>query len=111
WDTIFVTEIKQCGKVLQGHQCWCVGKNNHCCCLFLHEVVEVSLCNLSHSVVLVCHDANVNYFYPYILVFGRHSHDIKCVLSRREAKVAMFYISDYIMKMDVKTYEVLSLLL
>jgi len=60
--------------------------------------------------VLMCCDANVNYFNPYILVFCRHNHDMKCILSGRGAKAAMFYISDYITKMDVKTYEVLSLL-
>ncbi|KIK35584.1 hypothetical protein CY34DRAFT_27830, partial [Suillus luteus UH-Slu-Lm8-n1] len=79
--------------------------------LFLHEVVKTSLFNLdTNSVVLMCYDANINYFNPYILVFCRHNHDIKCILSRRGAKAAMFYISDYIMKMDMKTYKVLSLL-
>ncbi|KAG1779379.1 hypothetical protein EV702DRAFT_923238, partial [Suillus placidus] len=45
-----------------------------------------------------------------ILVFCRYNHDIKCILSGKGAKAAMFYISDYITKMDSKTYEMLSLL-
>src|SRR5882762_10541168 len=52
----------------------------------------------------------VNYFNRYILVYCRHNHDIKCILSGKAAKAAMFYISDYITKMDTKTYEMLSLL-
>jgi hypothetical protein len=58
----------------------------------------------------MCRDSTVNYFNPYILVFCRHNHDMKCILSGKGAKAAMFYVSDYITKMDVKTYEMLSLL-
>ncbi|KAG1804178.1 uncharacterized protein BJ212DRAFT_1226665, partial [Suillus subaureus] len=61
----------------------------------------------TNSVVFQCHDGTVNYFNPYILVFCRHNHDLKCILS---SKAAMFYISDYITKMGTKTYEMLSLL-
>ncbi|KAG1849118.1 hypothetical protein C8R48DRAFT_571229, partial [Suillus tomentosus] len=64
----------------------------------------------TNSVLLMSRDANINYFNPYILVFCRHNHDIKCILSGQGAKAAMFYISDSITKMDVKTYEMLSLL-
>lgn len=64
----------------------------------------------TNSIVLMCRDGNVNYFNPYLLVFCRHNHDIKCILSGKGAKAAMFYISDYITKMDLKTYKVLSLL-
>ena len=35
---------------------------------------------------------------------------MKCILSGKSAKAAMFYITDYITKMDCKTYEMLSLL-
>ncbi|KAF8573852.1 hypothetical protein K439DRAFT_1285269, partial [Ramaria rubella] len=59
---------------------------------------------------LMCCDANVNYFNRYILVFCHHNHDVKCILSGKAAKAAMFYITDYITKMDMKTYEMLSLL-
>ncbi|KAI6030203.1 hypothetical protein EDC04DRAFT_2572412, partial [Pisolithus marmoratus] len=59
---------------------------------------------------LMCRDGNVNYHNQYILVFCRHNHDLKCILSGKSAKAAMFYISDYITKMGTKTYEMLSLL-
>ena len=76
-----------------------------------HEIVEASYFDPeTDSIVFVCRDATVNYFNPYILVFCRHNHDIKCILSGKAAKAAMFYITDYITKMDLKTYEMLSLL-
>ncbi|KAG1734452.1 uncharacterized protein EDB91DRAFT_1250974 [Suillus paluster] len=115
WEVLFMSEVKKCGEVLQCHHCHsvCHKYGNQGCCrfLFLHEVVDAShFDDQTNSVVLMCCDANVNYFNPYILVFCRHNHDIKCILSGKGAKAAMFYISDYITKMDVKTYEVLSLL-
>lgn len=58
----------------------------------------------------MCRDGTVNYFNPYLLVFCRHNHDLKCILSGKSAKAAMFYISDYITKMGLKTYEMLTLL-
>ncbi|KIK34069.1 hypothetical protein CY34DRAFT_28013, partial [Suillus luteus UH-Slu-Lm8-n1] len=47
---------------------------------------------------------------PHVLVFCRHNHDLKCILSSKAAKAAMFYITDYITKSDLKTHEMLSLL-
>ena len=44
------------------------------------------------------------------LVFCRHNHDLKCILSGKAAKASSFYITDYITKMGPKTYEMLSLL-
>ena len=58
----------------------------------------------------MCHDATINFLNPYILVFCQHNHDIKCILSGKAAKAAMFYITDYITKMDIKTHEMLSLM-
>ncbi|KAH7904332.1 hypothetical protein BJ138DRAFT_972808, partial [Hygrophoropsis aurantiaca] len=115
WDSVFVTEIKKCGETLQRHRCRRVchkyGNDNKCRFLFPHEIVEASYYDPeTKSVVLMCRDGNVNYFNPYILVFCRHNHDIKCILSGKAAKAAMFYITDYITKMDLKTYEMLSLL-
>jgi len=37
-------------------------------------------------------------------------YDIKCILSGKAAKAAMFYITDYITKMSTKTHEMLSLM-
>ncbi|KAG1824207.1 hypothetical protein EV424DRAFT_1268015, partial [Suillus variegatus] len=115
WEAAFVTEIKRCGEVLQQHTCRAVchkyGNEDHCRFLFPHEIVETSYFDPeTNSIVLMCWDGNVNYFNPYLLVFCRHNHNIKCILSGKGSKAAMFYISDYITKMDLKTYKVLSLL-
>ncbi|KAG2750131.1 hypothetical protein P692DRAFT_201651083, partial [Suillus brevipes Sb2] len=115
WDRAFATEVKRCGEALQRHTCRAVchkyGNDDRCRFLFPHEVVETSHFDEdTNSVVLMCQDPTVNFFNPYVLVFCRHNHDIKCILSGKGAKAAMFYVSDYITKMDVKTYEMLSLL-
>ena len=82
-----------------------------CCFQFPHDIEPKSYFDPNtNSVVLKCFDSMINYFNKYILVFCRHNHDIKSILSGKAAKAAMFYITDYITKMDVKTYEVLSLL-
>ena len=115
WNSAFLTEIKKCGEKLQRHEhrkvCYKYGNEGKCRFLFPHEIVQASYFDPeTNSVVLMCHDSTVNYFNPYILVFCHHNHDIKCILSGKAAKSAMFYITDYITKMDVKTYEMLSLL-
>jgi len=79
--------------------------------MFPHEIIDKSYFdNKTKSVFLVCHDATINFFNPYILVFCHHNHDIKCILSGKAAKAAMFYITDYITKMDTKPHEMLSLM-
>ena len=115
WDSVFRTELKKCGEVLQRHVCRPVchkyGNEGKCRFLFPHEIIEASYFDSeTNSVFLLCRDGSVNYFNPYILIFCRHNHDLKCILSGKSAKAAMFYITDYITKMDCKTYEVLSLL-
>ncbi|PPQ75766.1 hypothetical protein CVT24_002642 [Panaeolus cyanescens] len=115
WESVFATEVKMCGESLQRHVCGSVchkyGNEDRCRFLFPHEIVEASHFDPdTNSVVLLCRDATINYFNPYILVFSRHNHDIKCILSGKSAKAAMFYITDYITKMDMKTYQTLTLL-
>ena len=115
WDEVYATEVKMCGEVLQRHVCRAVchkyGNDGKCRFLFPHEIVEASYFDPeTNSVTLVCRDGTVNYFNPYILIFCRHNHDIKCILSGKGAKAAMFYITDYITKMDLKTYQSLTLL-
>ncbi|KAG1894373.1 uncharacterized protein F5891DRAFT_961632, partial [Suillus fuscotomentosus] len=109
---MFVTQTKQCGEALQWHTCQSVcHKYDRCRFLFPHEIVDESVFEAAtNSVVFKCIDGTVNYFNPSILVFCRHNHDLRCILSGKSAKAAMFYISDYITKMDTKTYEMLSLL-
>ncbi|KAG1759231.1 hypothetical protein EDD22DRAFT_765171, partial [Suillus occidentalis] len=114
-EAAFTTEVKQCGEVLQQHTCQAIchkyGNNSHCRFLFPHKIVEISYFDSgTNSVILMCWDGNINYFNPYLLVFCRHNHDIKCILLGKGVKAAMFYISDYIIKMNLKTYKVLSLL-
>lgn len=115
WDTVYVTEVKKCGELLQHHTCWAVchkyGNESKCRFLFPHEIVDASYYDPeTKSVVLLCRDGTVNYFNPYILIFCRHNHDLKCILSGKGAKAAMFYITDYITKMSLNTYETLSLM-
>ena len=52
----------------------------------------------------------VNYYNPYLLVFCRHNHDIRCILSGKSVKAAIFYIMEYITKTDVNTCQMLTLL-
>ncbi|KIO18349.1 hypothetical protein M407DRAFT_84034, partial [Tulasnella calospora MUT 4182] len=115
WRKVFDAEIKACGEALQRHLCQAVchkyGHVNDCRFQFPHEYVESAYFDVeSNSVYLMCRDPMVNWFNPYILVFCRHNHDIKCILSGKSAKAAMFYITDYITKMDVKTHEMLTLM-
>lgn len=114
WTSEFQTEVQMChGEVLQQYECHPVchkyGNEKKCRFFFPHDVVDSShFESQTCSVVLKCEDAYVNYHNPYILVYCRHNHDLKCILSGKSAKAAMFYISDYITKMGVKTYEMLS---
>ncbi|KAI0738911.1 hypothetical protein C8Q80DRAFT_1093781, partial [Daedaleopsis nitida] len=115
WDIIFQSEVQKCGEALQRHECRDVchkyGNEGRCRFLFPHDLIQSSHFDVkTQSVNLQCLDPTVNYFNPNILVFCRHNHDIKCILSGKAAKSAMFYIIDYITKMDMKTYEMLSLL-
>ena len=40
----------------------------------------------------------------------QHNYDIKCILSGKATQVAVFYITDYITKVYLKTHEMLSLM-
>ncbi|KAG1759509.1 hypothetical protein EDD22DRAFT_782414, partial [Suillus occidentalis] len=53
-----------------------------------------------NSVILMCHEANVKSCNLYILIFCRHNYDIKYILLGRGAKAIMFYISNYIKKIE-----------
>ncbi|KAG2061240.1 hypothetical protein BDR06DRAFT_870183 [Suillus hirtellus] len=97
---VFVMEIKKCGEVLQCHQCRAVchkyGNDNQCRFLVPHEIVEASHFDPeNNTVIFVCHDAIVNYFNPYLLVFCRHNHDLKCILSGKGAKAAVKTMHKY----------------
>ncbi|KLO03893.1 hypothetical protein SCHPADRAFT_841243, partial [Schizopora paradoxa] len=118
WREAFVLELKLCGEKLQRHSCRKVcfkslHGNPYDTCRFNFPRVEVDAAYYdveTQSIVFACHDGTVNNYNPFILVFARHNHDLKCILSGQAAKSAIMYITDYITKMDMKTYEVLSLL-
>lgn len=108
-------EIKRCGEKMQRHVCQKVchkyGHEHKCRFNYPHELVERSWYDEEHNaVVFLVTDATVNFHNRYLLVFCRHNHDLKCILSGRAARTAVIYITDYITKMDMRTYQVLSLL-
>ncbi len=110
----FQEEVKYCRELLQRHRhrLFCYKYDHATCCFqFLHDyAAHLSYDKETKSVMLVCRDTFVNYFNDFILVFCRHNHDMQCILSGKSCKAAMFYITDYITKMSVKTYEMLSLM-
>ena len=115
WHIFMESEVKKLGEVLQRHKCKPVchkyGNIDKCHFLFPHDAEPESYFNSeTNSTVLKCLDSMVNYFNHYILVYCRHNHDIKCILSGKAVKAAMYYITNYITKMDMKTYQILSLL-
>jgi len=82
WSDEFLYEINSCGKVLQRHVCRKVfhkaGNESKFRFLFIHEIPDKSYFDKeTNSVILMCHDATINFFNPYILVFCQHNHDIK----------------------------------
>ena len=114
WQLFMESEVKKVGEILQRHNCRPVcyyGNTNNCRFLFPHEVEPLSYFDSeTNSIILKCLDGMVNYFNRYILVYCRHNHNLKCILSGKAAKAAMCFITDYITKMDIKTYQMLSLL-
>ena len=115
WQLFMETEVKKLGEALQRHRCQPVchkyGNTNNCRFLFPRNIEPCSYFEEeTNSIVFKCLDSMVNYFNRYILIYCRHNHDIKCILSGKAAKAAMCYITDYITKMDMKTYQMLSLL-
>ncbi len=91
--------------------CHKYGHINDCRFKFPKDIIEKAYYDEEEqAIIFVCKDGNVNNYNRYILVFCRHNHDLKCILSGKAAKAAMFYITDYITKMDVKTYQLLTLL-
>ncbi|KAE9384723.1 hypothetical protein BT96DRAFT_749704, partial [Gymnopus androsaceus JB14] len=116
WELNFETQHKKIGERHQRHRCRPVcykGRKDQSVCRFgyPHDLVEASRFEVeTNSVVFARHESDINGHNPYLLVYGRHNHDIKCILSGKAAKAAMFYISDYITKMPLSTEELLTLL-
>ena len=122
WESTFTYDIKLCAESLQRHSCqevcWKYANVKHiprekrmCRFQFPHELVPESFYDpASKSVVMACNDATMNYYNPHVLAFCRHNHDIKCILSGKAAKAAMFYITNYITKDDLHTHQILSMM-
>jgi len=114
WISLFQSEVKKGAEHFQRHThrkvCF---KYDHATCRFQfpHEIVPVSYFDAeTNSIFFRCLDATMNYFNEIMLVYCRHNIDLKCILSGMSAKAAMFYITDYLTKMDANTSQILSLL-
>ncbi|KAE9400123.1 hypothetical protein BT96DRAFT_819598, partial [Gymnopus androsaceus JB14] len=116
WELDFEMQHKKIGERHQRHQCRPVcykGRKNQKECRFgyPHDLVEMSRFEVESNSIIFCRkESDINGHSPYILVCTRHNHDLKCILSGKAAKAAMFYISDYILKMPLTTEALLSLL-
>ncbi|KAH7876145.1 uncharacterized protein C8R40DRAFT_1043103, partial [Lentinula edodes] len=116
WEKLFEDEHKRIGERFQRHRCRPVchkGQTNTDVCRFgyPHEIVENSNYDIKqNSIIFARKETDVNGHNPQLLVCTRHNHDIKCILSGKAAKAAMFYISDYITKMPLNTEALLSTL-
>ncbi|KAJ7686331.1 hypothetical protein B0H14DRAFT_2232518, partial [Mycena olivaceomarginata] len=115
----FLSELVHLGNKLQKHVCRPVyhnyGHTDDCCFLFPHELIKNSFFDAEANSFILCYlqcclQSFINWYNLYILVCGRYNHNLKCILSGKAAKAAIFYILDYITKFDEKTYHVLSLL-
>jgi len=111
----FLSEVKKMGECLQRHVSPCKPVchkygSQDCRFGFPHEVVHDSRFDIdTNAVVLRSRDPTINWYNPIILTSCRHNHDVKCILSGKSAKAAMFYISDYITKNDEKMWQLLSM--
>ena len=115
FEAEFDAEVKKCGEILQRHSVPCKPVcmkygSTECRFGFPHEIVnEPRFEPDTNSIILRCEDPMINWYNPHILTFCRHNHDIKCILSGKSAKAAMFYITDYITKNDEKLHQILSM--
>ncbi|KAJ3873076.1 hypothetical protein F5051DRAFT_338265, partial [Lentinula edodes] len=116
WQRLFEDEHKKIGERFQRHQCRPVchkgySSSSNCRFGYPHEVIESSRFDVKeNSIIFARRESDVNGHNPDLLVYTRHNHDIKCILSGKAAKAAMFYISDYITKMPLSTDILLSTL-
>ncbi|KAJ3920278.1 hypothetical protein C8J55DRAFT_440744, partial [Lentinula edodes] len=116
WQRLFEDEHKKIGECFQRHKCRPVcykGRSSSSSCRFgyPHKIIECSSFDIEeNSIIFSRKEADINGHNPDLLVYTRHNHDLKCILSGKAAKAAMFYISDYITKMPLSTDILLSTL-
>jgi hypothetical protein len=115
WTSQFQSDVELLGESLQRHTCRavCHKYGNVDKCRFQFPCKRISVSHFdkdSNSVILKYDDGTVNNYNPHILADCRHNHDLRCILSGRGAKAAMYYISDYITKTDSTPAQTLTLL-
>ncbi|KAF5343799.1 hypothetical protein D9758_016212 [Tetrapyrgos nigripes] len=116
WDDTFQYEHKKLGEKVQRHRYQGVcfkGRPPGSACRFGYPHELQSRCEFepdTNAIYLPIRDPDVNYHNPIILVFTCHNHNLKCILSGKAAKAAMFYITDYITKNPLSTGDILSLM-
>jgi Helitron helicase-like domain at N-terminus/AAA domain len=122
WSSTFDWQVKACAEKLQRHVCqevcWKYKNVSHlpkelrpCRFQYPHEIVPESHYDASSkSIIMACHDPTMNYYNPHTLVYCRHNHDIKNILSGKSAKAAMFYITNYITKDELHSHNMLSMM-
>lgn len=77
---------------------------------FSHDIVENSHFESDmNSIIFASWESDVNGHNPIFLVYTCLNYDLKCILSGKAAKAAMFYISSYTTKMLLKAEQLLSL--
>ncbi|THU95726.1 hypothetical protein K435DRAFT_585876, partial [Dendrothele bispora CBS 962.96] len=105
WNKTFEYEHKRVVEKVQRPRCQGVcfrGKAPGSTCRFgySHEIEQRCGFDIdSNSIIFPVLEPDINYHNPYIIVFTRHNHDLKCFLSGKAAEAAMFYISDYLEKL------------
>ncbi|KAF5365147.1 hypothetical protein D9757_011773 [Collybiopsis confluens] len=116
WQRLFDDEYKKIGEKFHRHRhqkvCY-KGRppGSDCRFGFPQDIVITSEFDSgSNSIVFARKECDVNGHHPVLVVLTRHNHDLTCILSGRAAKAAMFYISNYMLKMPLSTDELLSLL-
>ncbi|KAJ7054737.1 hypothetical protein C8F01DRAFT_960494, partial [Mycena amicta] len=114
WWSQLVSDVNALAKKYQLHSCRAVCHkygSSECRFQFPHEIVLNSKFDAeTNSFFLRALNPLVNWFNPEMMICTRHNHDLKCILSGKAAKAAMFYITNYITKFDQRTYQILSLL-
>jgi hypothetical protein len=122
WPSTFDYEVKACAEKLQRHVCqevcWKYRNVSHlpkelrpCRFQFPHEIVPESYYDrATKSVVMACRDPTMNYYNPYILLCCRHNHDMRNILSGKGTKAAMFYITNYITKDEIRSHNMLTMM-
>jgi hypothetical protein len=96
WTYQHMADLKRCGEKFQRHGCRkvCFKYGSlDCRFMFPHDVVEAAFFDEeTDSIYLTCRDPTMNYHNKWMVVYCRHNHDIKCILSGSAARSAMYLV-------------------